>query len=252
MHTNRSRNSSACRPGNTVVRRSDHHVVRGQAVTGRVHVGRNRMQLQPHPGRVPAHLPQQQIGQDRDRVVRRGHRELPVRVSRVEPRRPLHGRLHLPQRILHGRQQLLAEDGQPVPAPFSLQQLIPEVLAQPGQRHAHGRLAIPIRPPALVRFRSSSSAPSATSKLRSISPTSVIAAVPGRRRVTACKPPKLPPRICPIFRFRHHCPPKVARVRLPRADAGCLSCADRAGRESARGSHRAGSTGAWAGWWDPR
>ena len=105
------------------------------------------MQLQPHPGRVPAHLPQQQIGQDRDRVVRCGHRELPVRVSRVEPRRPLHGRLHLPQRVLHGRQQLLAEDGQPVTAPLPLKQLIPEVLAQPGQRHAHGRLADPDPPP---------------------------------------------------------------------------------------------------------
>jgi hypothetical protein len=122
---------------------ADEQVVHGQGGPGGRQPGRERVQVQPDLRRDPVNQPQQRLGQDRHRVVRGGDGELAVGVARVERRRALHGGVQVPQRLAHGRQQLLAEHRPPVPPPLALEQVVAVVPAQPGERGAHRRLAHP-------------------------------------------------------------------------------------------------------------
>ena len=100
-----------------------------------------RVDLHAHE-RGPAAEQLEQRGQQHGhRVVGDRDRDLAPAGRRVEVRRHLERDLGLADGLLHQRQRPLGQRGQHVPPARAHQQLVVEVLAQPGQGRTHGRLA---------------------------------------------------------------------------------------------------------------
>ena len=121
-------------------RGGDEHVVPEQAVAGFLEPGGDRPRVEPHPGCQFVHAAQQPA-QREDRLRRDRDREAAAAGGRVEPGGHGERPLHLAERVLHRGQQGRGHRGEPVLASRPDEELIAEVLPQPGEGTAHRRLA---------------------------------------------------------------------------------------------------------------